>query len=264
MKRWAFLILAITVSAGCVSSPMGVRLPSQDPSIAEVVSPTVGDLGGVLPDNALPPQSVEPQPPEAEASPPQTPPLQYPHTDYPRTEYTPPDPRQPQTPPRAVPAPRHRYHDIMAKGGIMARGKPGAEGVGDFPRPQRGMIRHMIMPKGKLPPGRSRIVNITVGTLVTTDGVNSVGLSDTSVTEKKTPTGKTYYEVTGSGEVYSTAMGVPPGTPTRSRFLTTQPIHAKYDGRTPIVVYTPPGYQVRYHAYGNDEVGEDSGDAVRR
>ena len=99
-------------------------------------------------------------------------------------------------------------------------------------------------------------VELVVGKVMETDGVNSVRLGAEIKTMPLKGWGYTYYEVEKVGPAMSTLIGVPPGTPKVKRFVAGQPIRIRYNSRLPIVVYVPEGCELRYRIWtANGEFG---------
>jgi len=92
-------------------------------------------------------------------------------------------------------------------------------------------------------------VELVVGKMIMTDGVNSARLGAKIEPKPLKGWGFTYYEVTKVGPVASTLIGVPPGTPKVRRFVGGSPLQIRYNSRIPIVVYVPTGCEVRYRIW---------------
>ena len=92
-------------------------------------------------------------------------------------------------------------------------------------------------------------VELSVGKEMETDGVNRMG-GGAKIAEKTVDGwGYTYFEATQAA-MMSTLIGVPPGTPKVTRFVTmagTGPV--RYNSRLPLVVYVPEGLEVRYRLW---------------
>ena len=88
-------------------------------------------------------------------------------------------------------------------------------------------------------------IELSVGKVMETDGVNHIG-GGAKIAEKTVDGwGYTYFEATQAA-MMSTLIGVPPGTPKVTRFVTmagTGPV--RYNSRLPLVVYVPEGLEVR-------------------
>jgi ecotin len=95
------------------------------------------------------------------------------------------------------------------------------------------------------------MVELLVGKMMETDGVNHMGLGAAIQEKDLKGWGYTYYEVAGSGQAVSTLIGVPPGTPKVMKFVSGSPLKIRYNSRLPIVIYVPEGegWEVRYRIW---------------
>jgi ecotin len=93
-------------------------------------------------------------------------------------------------------------------------------------------------------------VELSVGKEMETDGVNHMG-GGAKIEEKTVEGwGYNYFEAKAQGGIFSTLIGVPPGTPKVTRFVTmagTGPV--RYNSRLPLVVYVSEGLEVRYRLW---------------
>ena len=92
-------------------------------------------------------------------------------------------------------------------------------------------------------------IELSVGKVMETDGVNHIG-GGAKIAEKTVDGwGYTYFEATQAA-MMSTLIGVPPGTPKVTRFVTmagTGPV--RHNSRLPVVVYVPEDMEVRYRLW---------------
>lgn len=129
-----------------------------------------------------------------------------------------------------------------------------------FPAAAEGMERFVIaLPHKERGEEDDFRVELIVGKVIETDGVNKVRLGAKIEAKPLKGWGFTYYEVAKVGPPLSTRIGVPPGTPKVKRFVGGQPLQIRYNSRIPVVVYVPEGCEVRYRiwsARGDFEVVE--------
>jgi len=98
-------------------------------------------------------------------------------------------------------------------------------------------------------------VELIVGKMMETDGVNRVALMGTIEERTVQGCGYNYYQVQVKADgMVSTLIGVPPNQPKVQQFVTLRP-HGpvRYNSRLPIVVYVPEGYEVRYRFWKAEE-----------
>jgi ecotin len=123
-----------------------------------------------------------------------------------------------------------------------------------FPPAQEGMQRFVIvLPHKERGEEDGFKVELTVGKVQLTDGVNQVRLGNAIEPRTLEGWGYTVYEVTGSSETISTLMAPPEGAPKVKAFVAAPPLHIRYNSRLPIVVYAPHGYEVRYRIWNASE-----------
>ena len=92
-------------------------------------------------------------------------------------------------------------------------------------------------------------VEIVVGKVMETDGVNQVGMGGSIKEVTVQGWGYTYLEAEPKG-VFSTRMAPPPGHKPVTRFVSMQPKGPfRYNSKLPIVVYVPEGHEVRYRLW---------------
>lgn len=104
-------------------------------------------------------------------------------------------------------------------------------------------------------------VEVTVGKVMETDGVNRYGLGG-QITERTVEGwGYTYLDAKPSKEAWSTRMGVPPDQPRVRTFVPMSPFGPfRYNSKLPVVVYVPEGHEVRYRLWkvdGETRAGEE-------
>ncbi len=118
-----------------------------------------------------------------------------------------------------------------------------------FPEPAEGQVRIVIPLPEMSRPDDNYAVELVVGRVIQTDGVNQVRM-DTALNPRPLEGwGYTYYEMTGSGQVASTLMAPPPGAETVTAFVHGTPLNVRYNAKLPIVIYLPAGFEARYRIW---------------
>ena len=102
-------------------------------------------------------------------------------------------------------------------------------------------------------------VELIVGRVMSTDGINRVGLGGSIERKTLQGWGYNYYVVPALGPAMSTLIGVPEGTPRVERFVTGPTLLIRYNSRLPIVVYTPEDTEVRYRIWKASDTIEKAG-----
>ncbi len=116
-----------------------------------------------------------------------------------------------------------------------------------FAPAEKGMVRYVIeLPHKERGEEDAFRVELLVGKIVSTDGVNRVSLGGKLEAKPLEGWGFTYYEVAKFGPSASTLIGVPPGTPAVDKFVAIPSELIRYNSRIPLVVYVPEGGIVRY------------------
>lgn len=124
------------------------------------------------------------------------------------------------------------------------------ENLKAFPAAAEGKERFVIaLPHKERGEEDAFRVELVVGKIMETDGVNSVGLGAEIKAKPLEGWGFTYYEVEKVGPAMSTLIGVPPDTPKVEKFVSGQPLQIGYNSRVPIVIYVPAGCVVRYRIW---------------
>ncbi len=122
-----------------------------------------------------------------------------------------------------------------------------------FPKAENGMIKHVIYLPTTVDNGDSdKKVEVYVGTYMETDMCNNYGLLGEFV--EGTVTNKNwlnFYTYNTKGEAFSTLKGCLDGGK-KTQFVKGQRLLLDYNGRLPIVVYTPVGFEVRYRIFNAD------------
>jgi ecotin len=119
-----------------------------------------------------------------------------------------------------------------------------------FPKPAKGMVRYVIeLPHKNRGEENAFKVELIVGKMLLTDGVNRMFMGGKLETKPLKGWGFTYYEVAKLGPAASTLIGVPPGTPKVEKFVAGPSQLIRYNSRIPIVVYVPKGGEVHYRIW---------------
>lgn len=124
------------------------------------------------------------------------------------------------------------------------------ENLKAFPAAGDGMVRYVIaLPHKERNEETDFRVELVVGKVLKTDGVNQYRLGATIEAKPLEGWGFTYYEVSKIGPPASTRMAAPPGTAPVEKFVSGQPLLIGYNSRIPIVVYVPEGAEVRFRIW---------------
>lgn len=118
-----------------------------------------------------------------------------------------------------------------------------------FPKAEKGITQFVIeVPFGGIESDNNKKVEVIVGKYQQIDKCNHFFLSGTM--DKKDLKGfdYNYYEFKTKGDVAGTLMGCGE-TGSVTKFVSAAPIIIDYNGRMPIVVYVPEGYEVKYKIY---------------
>lgn len=118
-----------------------------------------------------------------------------------------------------------------------------------YPAPKAGYKRVVIHLEAK-PDEDDWRVEVVVGKVMETDGVNRVGLMGRLEEKTVEGWGYTYLEAPVSRGAFSTKIGVPSDKPPVQAFVTF-PAHGpfRYNSRLPIVIYLPKGYEARHRLW---------------
>lgn len=121
-----------------------------------------------------------------------------------------------------------------------------------YPKAEEGMVRYVLLLEPKEDESLCR-VELQVGKVIETDGVNKYGFGGEIEKETIKGWGYTKYVVKeGSFDhAFSTRIGVPAGQPKVKKFVTVGggPLLVRYNSKLPIVVYVPAGGEVRYRIW---------------
>lgn len=122
-----------------------------------------------------------------------------------------------------------------------------------FPAAKEGMERVVIvLPHKERGEEDAFKVELRVGRMMMTDGVNLTRLTTTIAPKPLEGWGYTLYEVNPAGPPISTMMAPPEGAPQVEKLVTAPPLMVRYNSRLPIVVYIPAGYVVHHRIWRAD------------
>lgn len=118
-----------------------------------------------------------------------------------------------------------------------------------YPAPKAGYRRVVIHLEAK-PDEDDWRVEVVVGQVRETDGVNRVGLMGRLEEKTVEGWGYTYLEAPVSQGAFSTKIGVPSDKPPVQAFVTF-PARGpfRYNSRLPLVIYLPEGYEARHRLW---------------
>jgi ecotin len=135
----------------------------------------------------------------------------------------------------------------------QARPSDGSHWQKAYPAAKAGYRRVVIHLEAK-PSEDDWRVEVVVGRMMETDGVNRVGLVGRIEEKTVQGWGYTYLEAPESKGTFSTKIGVPPGQPMVRNFVTLPSFGPfRYNSKLPVVVYVPEGYEVRYRVWQADK-----------
>lgn len=145
-----------------------------------------------------------------------------------------------------------------------ADGEPDADAAGEpkwqanarkqlkaYPEAEDGMVRYVLYLEPKADESRFK-VELIVGKVVETDGVNRVGFGGKVEEQVVQGWGYTKYVAAKDAfdNMFSTRIGVPPSQPKVKQFvkLGGEPM-LRYNSKLPVVVYVPASGEVRYRIW---------------
>lgn len=119
-----------------------------------------------------------------------------------------------------------------------------------FPAPEKG-YKKMIIEVPHSENDKNKKIEFSIGKWMEVDGCNSFSLQGTLEKKDLEGWGYNYYIFKTNGQVVSTQMACP--GPNRNLFVTAQPEMVRYNGKLPIVVYVPEGYDVQFKIFKAEE-----------
>ena len=121
--------------------------------------------------------------------------------------------------------------------------------VSTFPKAEKGMVQYVIeVPYGGMESDNNKRIEVMVGKYEEVDKCNRHFLNGKLEQKELKGWGYNYYEFKTDGNTMSTMMGCNDSS-TVSKFITGESTMLSYNGRMPIVVYVPEGYEVKYKIY---------------
>lgn len=118
-----------------------------------------------------------------------------------------------------------------------------------FPKAEKGMVQYVVeVPHSSMEDDANKKIEILVGKNTQTDKCNRYFLNGDLKENELKGFGYTYYTFKSDGNVGSTMMGCG-DTGTTTKFVTAKPTLMDYNGRMPIVIYAPEGFDVQYKIY---------------
>ena len=116
-----------------------------------------------------------------------------------------------------------------------------------FPKPEQGMKQWVIQVPHSDEDQNKRI-ELYVGINKEVDGCNRHFLMGNLEQKDLQGWGYNYYIFQTNGNIAGTQMACP-NADKKNTFITAQPQLLNYNGRLPIIVYVPEGYEVKYKIY---------------
>lgn len=116
-----------------------------------------------------------------------------------------------------------------------------------FPEAQKG-FKKMIIEVPYSENDSNKKIEFYVGKWMDVDGCNSFNLMGTYTQKDLQGWGYSYWDFSTKGEVRSTLMACP-DTKGRHLFVSASPQIVDYNGRMPIVIYVPDGYDVQFKIF---------------
>lgn len=116
-----------------------------------------------------------------------------------------------------------------------------------FPKAEKG-YKKMVIEVPYSDNDANKKIEFSVGKWMDVDGCNTFNLMGTFEQKELQGWGYSYYVFKTNGNVTSTMMACP-GKPNRNIFVSAQPELVNYNGRMPIIIYVPDGYDVQFQIF---------------
>lgn len=134
--------------------------------------------------------------------------------------------------------------------GVMAQQTLTKVDTSIFPKPEEG-YKQVVIEVPHSESDANKKLEFKIGKWMEVDGCNYFNLMGKLEEKDLSGWGYSYYTFETKGEVTATMMGCP-DAPKRNLFVTAQPQLTRYNGKMPIVIYVPEGYDVTYSIYKTD------------
>lgn len=120
--------------------------------------------------------------------------------------------------------------------------------VNVFPAPEKGMVKYVIeVPHAGIDGDSNKKIEFFAGKYMETDACNSYFLAGDFEKKDLQGWGYNYYVFKTNGNVASTQMFCQGEK--KNSFVQAKSVITDYNGRMPIVIYAPEGYEVKFKIY---------------
>lgn len=134
----------------------------------------------------------------------------------------------------------------VAASPVLAAGKVD---LNVFPKSLNGLERLVIqLPVKSAADAANFKLELIPGRVAETDGINQVRINAYIEPQSLQGYGYTYFMVSGNGEILST-LAAARNPKSRKEFVQGSPYLMGYNSNLPVVVYAPPGCEVRYRLW---------------
>ncbi|MBC9795043.1 ecotin [Sinomicrobium weinanense] len=116
-----------------------------------------------------------------------------------------------------------------------------------YPNPEKG-YKQMVIEVPYSDNDAAKKIEFTVGKWMEVDPCNKHGLQGSLEQKDLEGWGYSYYVFKSDGNVMSTQMACPDNNKV-NQFITSQPEMVRYNGKLPVVIYVPEGYDVQFKIY---------------
>ncbi|WP_433901891.1 ecotin [Sphingobacterium puteale] len=119
-----------------------------------------------------------------------------------------------------------------------------------FPAAEKG-YKKMVIEVPYSENDKNKKIEFSVGKWMEVDGCNNFNLAGSFEKKDLQGWGYDYYVFKTNGNVASTMMACPDKAK-RNLFVSAHPETVRYNGRMPIVIYVPEGYEAQFKIYSTD------------